>query len=83
MSRPGELCAGFGWLIIHLGGLPVPPLWPLLGDLWSCGVEYSVSGGDGRDRDGMVAELEFVGNAFAPCVCHDDSNASVVVCCVG
>ncbi len=42
-----------------------------------------VGGGDGGYPYGVVAIMEGVGDAFAPCVCHDDTDALVVLCHVG
>ena len=46
-------------------------------------MEDPVSGGDGGYRYSVVAKAEGVGDAFAPCVCHDDTDASVVLCRIG
>ena len=46
-------------------------------------MEDPVGGGDGGCGYGVVAKLIGVGDALAPCVCHDDSDAAVVLCRVG
>ncbi len=46
-------------------------------------MEDPVGGGDGGYWYGVVAIAEGAGDAFAPCVCHDDTDASVVLCRIG
>ncbi len=46
-------------------------------------MEDPVGGGDGGYWYGMVAEPKGVGDALAPSVGHDDTNAAVVLCRVG
>ncbi len=48
-----------------------------------CCVKDPVGGCDGRYRYGVVTETKCVGEALAPHVCHDDMNATVVLCRVG
>ncbi len=46
-------------------------------------MENAVGGGDGGYCYCVVAKMEGVSGALAPCVCHDDTDASVVLSRVG
>ena len=48
-----------------------------------CFVKDPVGGSDGRYWYGVVAETKGVGDVLTPCVCHDNTNAVVVLCRVG
>ena len=48
-----------------------------VGEACRC-VEDPVGGGDGRYWYGVVVEAKGVGDALAPHVCHDNTNAAVV-----
>jgi hypothetical protein len=44
-----------------------------------CGVNDSVGSSYFRDWDGMMLEMERVGDPLAACVGHDDSNAMIMI----
>ena len=46
-------------------------------------MEDPVGGGDGGYRYCVEAKTESVGGTLAPCVCHDNTDALVVLCRVG